>query len=332
MGSNDLLTRLLRDVSRSFYLTLRVLPPAIRPQVGLAYLLARATDTIADTALVPLNDRLETLERLRDRVLGQSAAAPDFSRFAAGSGAEQRLLARVGEAAALLDQLAEDDRELVRTVLATITSGQVLDLRRFAGAGPGPVAALQTDAELEDYAYRVAGCVGEFWTRICQRRLFPHAAVDEPQLLHWGRRFGIGLQLVNILRDLPRDLRLGRCYLPGPALAAAGLEPASLLDPAVQPRFRPVHDRYRAWAAACLDAGWAYTNALPRNQARVRLACVWPLLIGAKTLERLGREELLDPAHRVKVSRPEVWRIVVVSVAAHPWPRAWSRLWRRGAA
>jgi len=38
---NDSLTGLLRDVSRSFYLTMRVLPGAIRPQIGLAYLLAR---------------------------------------------------------------------------------------------------------------------------------------------------------------------------------------------------------------------------------------------------------------------------------------------------
>ena len=48
--ARELLTELLRDVSRSFYLTLRVLPRPVRPQIGLAYLLARATDTIADTA------------------------------------------------------------------------------------------------------------------------------------------------------------------------------------------------------------------------------------------------------------------------------------------
>ena len=39
---------LLKSVSRSFHLTLRVLPAAIRPQIGLAYLLARATDTVAE--------------------------------------------------------------------------------------------------------------------------------------------------------------------------------------------------------------------------------------------------------------------------------------------
>ena len=47
-----MLTSLLKEVSRSFYLTMRVLPSAIRPQIGLAYLLARTTDTIADTEIV----------------------------------------------------------------------------------------------------------------------------------------------------------------------------------------------------------------------------------------------------------------------------------------
>ena len=47
-----------------------------------------------------------------------------------------------------------------------IVSGQTLDLQRFADAsGENPVA-LQDDAALEDYAWRVAGCVGAFWTKL----------------------------------------------------------------------------------------------------------------------------------------------------------------------
>src|SRR5689334_12842529 len=70
----ELLSSLLKQVSRSFYLTLRVLPNAIRPQIGLAYLLARATDTIADTEIVPVADRLQALHALRQRILGQTSA------------------------------------------------------------------------------------------------------------------------------------------------------------------------------------------------------------------------------------------------------------------
>ncbi len=74
MQMPKLLTDLLKQTSRSFYLTLRVLPGAIRPQIGLAYLLARTADTIADSELVPLEQRHDALHKLRDRILGSSTA------------------------------------------------------------------------------------------------------------------------------------------------------------------------------------------------------------------------------------------------------------------
>src|ERR1051325_10166229 len=83
---NELLTDLLKHVSRSFYLTLRVLPRPIRPQIGLAYLLARTPDTIADTRLVPLEQRLESLRALRERILGTSSAPLEFGELARQQG------------------------------------------------------------------------------------------------------------------------------------------------------------------------------------------------------------------------------------------------------
>src|SRR3954471_7560852 len=81
-NSKTLLGPLLRDVSRSFYTTLRVLPRAIRPQIGLAYLLARTSDTIADTEVLPVEQRLESLQGLRERILGRRAAPLEFGQLA----------------------------------------------------------------------------------------------------------------------------------------------------------------------------------------------------------------------------------------------------------
>ena len=53
---------ILEGTSRSFYLTLKVLPSGIRPQVGLLYLLARTSDTIADSEGGPSDQRLQALE------------------------------------------------------------------------------------------------------------------------------------------------------------------------------------------------------------------------------------------------------------------------------
>ncbi|MEN9574955.1 MAG: hypothetical protein RL514_2810 [Verrucomicrobiota bacterium] len=325
---SPLLTALLRDVSRSFYLTLRVLPQPVRPQIGLAYLLARATDTIADTELVPLADRLHALEALRERIAGTRLIPVNFGALAErqSSPGERLLLERIEEAIGVFNRFTYSDQQRIRETLATITSGQELDLRRFHSASPTGIAALQNEAELDDYTYRVAGCVGEFWTRITRAHLFPVAPLDDAKLLHDGIRFGKGLQLVNILRDLPRDLRQGRCYLPEERLRTFGLTPADLLNPAREPEFRALYHTYLDQATAHLAAGWEYTNTIPRRFIRVRLACAWPVLIGIKTIEKLRAANILDPTVTVKTSRSEVRGIILSSLLRLPWPAAWHRL------
>jgi farnesyl-diphosphate farnesyltransferase len=202
-----------------------------------------------------------------------------------------------------------------------------LDLTRFAGASVENIVALATDAELDDYTYRVAGCVGEFWTKICRAHLFPRAPLDQGCLVADGVRFGKGLQLVNILRDLPEDLRHGRCYLPAEKLSAFGLKAASLLRAETESNFRPLYEDYLALARAHLAAGWNYTNALPRSCIRVRLACAWPILIGAHTLARLGRANVLQAGPRIKISRAELRRLVIRSVLYYPCPGRWRALY-----
>jgi farnesyl-diphosphate farnesyltransferase len=324
----DQLNALLKDVSRSFYLTLRILPGAVRPQIGLAYLLARATDTIADTELVPAASRLEHLEALRQRISGVRKEPFEAAELAdrQSSTAEAILLRRIEEGIAALNSLSAEDQKEIRWVLDIITSGQRLDLEHFGNPAPGSIVALKRARDLDDYTYRVAGCVGEFWTRMCRAHLFPKAAIDMNQLLEDGVRFGKGLQLVNIMRDLPVDLRRGRCYLPEEELAAHGLAREMLLDPKEEDRMRPLYNSWLDRAEADLRAGWSYANALPRSQARIRIACALPILIGLRTISLLRQGAVLDPARRIKVSRGEVKRLFLRCFLYHPFQNAWRGL------
>jgi len=318
---------LLKATSRSFYLTLRVLPARVRPQIGLAYLLARTTDTIADTEIVPLAQRLDALQQLRQRILGKSTAPLDFGGLAEQQAlpAERLLLEKVEASLVLLPKLSPADLQRVRSVLEVITGGQQLDLERFAGASAQNIIALKSAIELDDYTYRVAGCVGEFWTQVCRAHLFPRAELEDAQLFGDSIRFGKGLQLVNILRDLSADLRKGRCYLPSLELDQAGLMPSVLLSPVNESRFRPFYHRYLDLAEAHLQAGWNYTNSLPRGQFRVRLACAWPILIGVRTIKRLRAADVLELRQGVKISRGGVRGILLRSVLLYPLQPAWQK-------
>jgi farnesyl-diphosphate farnesyltransferase len=143
-----------------------------------------------------------------------------------------------------------------------------------------------------------------------------------------GIRFGKGLQLVNILRDLPRDLQAGRCYLPEQPLRALGLSPGDLLVPAQYPLLQPLYGQYLDVAESHLSAGWAYTLSIPRGCIRLRLACAWPILIGMQTLAKLRNANPLDVQQRIKISRSEVRAVVLKSITLYLLRRSWEEQFR----
>lgn len=280
--TTDLTGPLLKQVSRSFYLTLRVLPATIRPQISLAYLLARASDTIADTEAVARAKRVICLRELQSltRVPNLGAIADNQALPA-----ERELLARLNECLDRLNTFSTVDCRLTQHLLETIITGQIFDLERFPD---GTLTALTDDAELDRYTYLVAGCVGEFWTKMCQAHLTGLEHLDVEQ----GIRFGKGLQLVNVLRDITEDRQRGRQYLP------------DLAD----------YQRWLDRAVEHLAAGWQYTLSIPAQQWRVRLACTWPIWIGLETIALLRQVNPSAAGQRVKVSRRVVNRLLLRSL------------------
>jgi farnesyl-diphosphate farnesyltransferase len=315
-----LLGPLLKSVSRSFYLTLRVLPVGMRDPVGLAYLLARAADTIADTSLITPEKRMELLLSLRSQVNG----LPDneaLARIKAEVASQQKdsdeklLLESLGSALAVLSQLSQSDREAVRDIVATITQGMEFDLRTFPDESSGRIIALQEFSELDRYTYMVAGCVGEFWTKMTYAHI-PGTFKDRPEvIIERGIRLGKALQMTNVLRDCGKDLRIGRCYLPATMLTRFDLTPQDLLLPETSSRARPVLFELVNKALDHFREGIEYTLSIPTFSIRLRLACLWPIFIGLETLLLLvGNDYWLDPAKVSKIRRGDVYRIIALSI------------------
>jgi farnesyl-diphosphate farnesyltransferase len=298
---------ILRSVSRSFYLSLRILPRSLRDPLSLAYLLARTTDTIADTAGAPVDLRVESLRNLADAIQGNAPIAigtrASFAPFQS-NGAERALIEALPETLRWLELLGDRDRNEVRDVLKKITQGQMRDLERF-GAGEG-IRALPTASDLDEYTYLVAGCVGEFWTRICFAHVRDFSDRTEPEMVELGVKYGKGLQLINVLRDAGSDLREGRCYLPAEELHSLGLKPEEISANAG--RVEPVIRRWREKAESAMAAGLDYACAI--RSRRIRFATALPALLGARTLALLrgAGPELFE--RKVKVERAEVRKIM----------------------
>ncbi|MEO8353699.1 MAG: phytoene/squalene synthase family protein [Chthoniobacteraceae bacterium] len=286
----------LRSVSRSFYLTIRMLPGALRQPVGLAYLLARASDTIADAPGAPVSSRSEHLAAFRQMIRQGNTHGLSALQFAINSPhpGETTLIRNLDTCLEMLRAQPEFDRAAIQAVMEKIIHGQAGDLDWFGHADS--VRALPDAAVLERYTYHVAGSVGEFWTELCAHHLPNYSRLPLAELAALGVDFGKGLQLVNILRDLPADLRDGRCYLPASEL------PPDLL--ATAEKAQPVFDHWRERAGELLEAGRRYIRAI--RPARVRAGCFLPWYLGVKTLDLLRERSPLLADEKIKVSRATV--------------------------
>ena len=295
---------LLRGVSRSFYLTIKMLPESLRAPISLGYLLARTLDTIADAAkAAPTDVRLDHLRAFAEAVkYGLDPEAMNALRREITSkltpGEEKTLLEHAPRILAWLEAINIPDRWEIRRVIFRIAHGQALDLIRF-GDGRERKALTKVE-ELDEYTYLVAGSVGEFWTRLCERHLDgKFATLPRAEMLRLGKRYGQGLQLINILRDLPEDLAAGRCYLPLDELTAAGLTPDDLTR--APAKARKLVEKWRRETIARLDDGWKYVRAI--REWKVRYACALPILIGLDTLALLAHESPLEAKGKLKIKR-----------------------------
>ena len=306
---NAKIDALLEATSRSFYPTLKYLPKKVRGQIGLLYLLARVADTIADSKHGETDYLLKLLHNYNDVAQGRSSSLPDFTELAAiqTNENEAELLRNVPDVVAGLEVYGKEDQKLILECLEIIVGGQVLDLERFGTANEdGEISALTSDEEMDDYAFRVAGSVGVFWSKMSIEHLISLPPEKEKEFFEKGIRFGKALQMINILRDIPEDLRFGRCYIPEQALSRYNLKPEDLLDDNNIDAFRPLYDEYLDLTNEHLDAAIEYIAMIPETQLRLKASCMLPVLIGQKTVTLLRTGNVLNSEERIKVTRDEI--------------------------
>lgn len=290
---------LLKAVSRSFYLSMVWLPPAMRRGIALGYMLARATDSVADTSTAEAGHRVEVLRQMGRAIAGELPPdeLEDLLESLRGKMAaaqmklsESILLCRFGECLEQLQQVSPEEQFLLRRVLAIIVQGQLWDLTYFSDR-----KSVESDSDTRQYTYMVAGCVGEFWTDLGLATMGSAFCPPDRReiMVQAGIRYGQGLQLVNILRDSAEDAARGRAYLCSDARIWLN----------------------RAWRY--LEDGLDYARRL--GSFRLRLTAMLPALLGIKTLrlmnQRAGNE-------RVKVSRKAVYATLLQAVWLSAWRRA----------
>jgi farnesyl-diphosphate farnesyltransferase len=277
---------LLEKTSRTFALSIPVLPEPTRREVTIAYLLFRIADTFEDAAHWSPEDRIAALAEF-EALLGR------YDRARAEALASDWVGREVAHHAGYRELMAETP--FVLEQFLALSPGAVLPIREHvirSARGMEAIVArtrsgeltLHSIRELQDYCYLVAGIVGEMLTELFvldREPLAPIAAF----LRERAATFGEALQLVNILKDSAGDAEEGRRYLPE-EVPVADVFALARKDLGIAGEY--IRELQRAGA----PRGIIEFTALP-----VRLA--WAAL-----------ERVEDRGPGAKVSRPEVFLIV----------------------
>jgi farnesyl-diphosphate farnesyltransferase len=339
-------SRHLKTVARSMYLSFGVLPRPLRKPMGLAYMLCRAADTLTDGTLLPNAERRAHLARFKNlfhRFPLDSEAADAFSQDIAtlqftDVPGDQMLLQNLPACFRWLRECDLTDQALIAKVVNGVTEGMEMDLHLFAEDSDVP-RALPTEADLERYLRSIGGEPGRFWAELSLSHISGLPVERREIWIQNGIEFGMGLQMVNILRDLPVDLKRGRSYVPATYLSQHELSVAELVaapeisanekktDVVAPPQVsEQIEDRFRTLYVDLISStkvrllrGIDYLEKIPRHQWGMRAAVVWPMIIGLETLKRLKEKPaILNSKRRVKVDRMEIYRILAQTAVMVP--------------
>ena len=308
----------LPHVSRTFALNIRVLPGALREAVQCAYLFCRIADTVEDSPHLPATRKAELLAEYStlfplaaDTPTRARAWAQVFAPLGA-LGADHALCARLEAVCIAFAALAPELRAPVETCVREMAGGmRSFTLRRAAASDGG--LRLETVADLELYCHYVAGTVGQMLCGLFAVTSPSLGAASGDTMRRLAERFGLAMQLTNIVKDVAEDAQRGAFYVPRALAARHRLEPDEILDPSKRHAARGAVAELVALAASALDGALAFTLLIPRREARLRLFCVWPIFLAVRTLRRV--QEADGPRAGTRIGRGEVRRCLSQTTA-----------------
>lgn len=273
---------ILGSVSRTFALTIPLLPPVIEKVVGNTYLLCRIVDTIEDAVDLSPEAKQTLSRRFLEAVLGktsvESFVEPCLLALQNYSNQDELdLIAHTPTVLRILHTCAANDQAAVSRCVSIMSEG----MSHFHGKQSE--AGLKDLKEFEEYCYVVAGVVGELLTTIFSNHS-PEFAKHIKGHESLAIDFGQALQMTNILKDSPEDKARGVSWKP------ADISQASLLKIA--------HHK--------LQDALNYILLIPKSELGMRRFCFLAFGLAVMTLSKIAKRKNWNEQSEVKLSRKTV--------------------------
>ena len=296
-------------MSRTFAVTIPLLPTEVRYVIGNAYLLCRIADTIEDEPTLADEFKRVFLSRFIEVVQNGAATvtfAHDLSSLLteATPKSEQDLVEHVGMVIDFHMNLPDGQRKPINRCIETMCTG----MTEFIGTDS---TGLPTMWHVERYCYFVAGVVGEMITDVlCDySHLIDKRRADLAKL---SVQFGRGLQLVNILKDHREDRRRGTTWLP------RQIHPTRIHSDGEwdEQDLTETVIHVAKTARRDLRAALRYVLLIPEHETRVRHFLAVTLGLAVLTLRRIHAKPDFQHGDDVKISRSQVYATVAATKLA----------------
>ncbi len=297
----------LNRVSRSFALTIPLLPLPLADWVGNAYLLCRIADTLEDAPELDIAEK----KRLMSLFLA-GFENPDVA-FDLPAIFSSQLAAQIPDVELLLLQDTADVLARMRTFPSSVQ--QILHraiLIMSEGMSVQQDLRVNEQIDLDRYCYAVAGVVGELLYFLFAEQVSSIQA-KQSRMLPLALSFGLGLQLTNILKDIWDDASRGVCWVPDAYLQAAGISREQFLrgelnaseqDATLSPLL--------ALGAGHLDDALRFTLDIPSDAKGIRQFCLWAIALAWLTLTKISGNPEFRSVNDVKISRRELKQAIML--------------------
>ena len=311
------LPQILREVSRTFAVSIERLPATLREAVMISYLLLRVSDCLEDNEVLLANRKVELLQ-LWTQILSGNASVEELiqavSHLDANNDPEVYVTQHADDLLEALDQLPKESQAIIVQHVIQSTLG----MARWQEHGP----FVNTEEEMDDYMHQVAGRVGYLLTDLFGS-YSPAFQKRDPVLRPLARHFGLALQTVNIIRGMRKDYERGWVFVPRTFYEPLGLTRDSLFAQENAERALTVINILADKAETHLQYGLEYITTIPQAYHGIRLACMWPLFFAKKTVA-LSRDNINVILNGAKISRTDV-----ISIVRKTTLMGWSNQWLR---
>ncbi len=283
----------LQNVSRTFALTIPLLPECLTDCISNCYLLCRIADTIEDDPLASTEKKIAWLK--------------DFAYFASnGFKDEMTILSLHKQAVTLVEKGAKPQEfDLIKDMPAVIARTVTFNARHLSAikrcvsilcmgmARELKGITINSLDDVDTYCYYVAGVVGEALAALFSS---VDSQVDEKKLMSLSVSFGEGLQLTNILKDRLEDAQRGASFLP--AVESEGVQNQD--------------QQYIALTLGHLTDALNFTCCIPSKHKGIRFFCYLNIAMAVATLRKI-RNKQINGQKRIKISRKTVKTLFILS-------------------